>query len=159
MPRLIGLTPNQSAFLHMITVSEIGHPLMDVSDEGYNVVVGSTVARPYLFRSYATHPMRFNPAVKSDAAGAYQVMGRYWAYYKKYLQLLDFSPASQDRIAICLINECKAMPAIEAGDIEKAIHLTRSRWASFPGAGYGQNEHAMDFLIRAYQEAHGRAAA
>lgn len=158
MPRVTGLSKNLSAFLTTITVSEIGRPLMAVSDEGYNVIVGSTVERPYLFKSYATHPKRFNSSVNSDAAGAYQIMGRYWPYYKKALALTSFEPCEQDRIAICLIRECKAKEAVEAGDFGQAIHLCRSRWASFPGAGYGQHENTLDFLTKAYIGAGGVVA-
>nr|WP_082784385.1 glycoside hydrolase family 104 protein [Gluconobacter thailandicus] len=155
MPRMMGLSPNMQAFLTMITVSEIGRPLMAVSDEGYNVIVGSTVARPYLFKSYKDHPLRFNPAVKSDAAGAYQIMGRFWPYYKKYLALTSFEPYEQDRVAICLIRECHAYDDVNAGRFEDAVHKCRSRWASLPGAGYGQHENTLAFLTDAYREAGG----
>jgi len=117
------------------------------------------VARPYLFKSYKDHPMRYNPACNSDAAGAYQLMGRYWSYYKKYLGLLDFSPPEQDRVALCLIRECKAMKAVEAGDFEQAVHMCRSRWASLPGAGYGQHENTIQFLTAAYEKAGGKVIA
>jgi len=144
---------NVCAFLDTIAWSEIGTALLKISDDGYNVLVGSTPARPLLFHNYAKHPRIRNAKLNSDAAGRYQFMGRYWAYYRDHLSLPDFGPHAQDVWAIQLIKECKALKAINAGDIEQAIHLCRSRWASFPGAGYSQHENQMARLIEAYDDA------
>jgi muramidase (phage lysozyme) len=48
--------PKVLAFLDMIAHSEIGDALLAVSDDGYNVIVGSTAAKPHLLASYADHP-------------------------------------------------------------------------------------------------------
>lgn len=158
------LTPAQAgganvcAFLDMIAVSEIGTGLLAVSDDGYNVIVGSTPQHPILFDDYAVHPRRFQKAQNSDAAGRYQFMGRYWEHYRKQLALLDFGPESQDRWAICLIGECKAMDLIRRGNFEAAVHACRSRWASFPGAGYDQHENKLETLQAAYTAAGGALA-
>lgn len=151
-------TNNQRAFLDMIAFSEIGPGLLAVSDNGYNCLVGSTAERPLLFDSYAQHPRIFNAAMDSDAAGRYQFMGRYWLSYKASLDLPDFGHDSQDEWAIQLIRECHALDAIEAGDIETAVHLCRSRWASFPEAGYGQHEQKFAALQAAYTNAGGTLA-
>ncbi|WP_342627557.1 glycoside hydrolase family 104 protein [Nguyenibacter vanlangensis] len=155
MARLTGISRNMSAFLDMIAISELGVALIRESDDGYNVLVGSTAAKPLLFRSYATHPDVYNRALNSDAAGAYQFMARYWPYYRDRLGLADFGPVSQDRWAIEMIRECGAVAAIEAGRITQAIGLCKSRWASLPGAGYGQHEHTAGYLVAAYQGAGG----
>ncbi|MFX3645707.1 lysozyme, partial [Streptococcus suis] len=63
------------------------------------------------------------------------------------LRLPDFSPGSQDKIAIQLIKECKAIGDIEAGRIAEALTKCRSRWASLPGSGYGQHEYSMEKLL------------
>lgn len=57
-----------------------------------------------------------------------------------------------------LIRECKATTDIETGRIADAIHKCRSRWASLPGAGYGQHEQKLDKLIDVYKAAGGAAA-
>ena len=158
MPRTANLNANLSAFLDMIAWSELGPDLISETDDGYNVIVGSTPAKPITFSSYSAHPRQFVPSMNSDAAGRYQFMGRYWPAYQRSLGLADFGPESQDRWAVQLIRECHAMGAIERGDIEAAIHLCRSRWASLPGAGYGQHEHAVQPLLTAYQAAGGAFA-
>lgn len=149
---------NIKAFLDMIAHSEIGAELLAVSDNGYNVIVGSTPQKPILFDDYYVHPRRYMPAMNSDAAGRYQFMGRYWDHYKKQLALPDFGHDSQDKWALCLIGECRAVKLIESGNFDEAVYACRSRWASFPGAGYGQHENRMDGLRLAYTKAGGVVA-
>ena len=146
---------NLRAFLDMIAFSEIGPELLFLSDNGYNVIVGSTPKAPILFHSYAQHPRLYQKAMNSDAAGRYQFMGRYWEHYRDQLKLPDFGPESQDKWAIQLINECRAMPLILGGEFGAAVGACRSRWASLPGAGYGQHENGLDALKTAYTQAGG----
>lgn len=155
MPATKTLSPNLSAFLDTIAVSEIGRELLDVSDDGYNVLVGSTPAEPLLFHDYSKHPRIRNVAMNSDAAGRYQFMGRYWEPYRKQLALPDFGPKSQDLWALQLIRECKAWDLIANGHFSEAVWNCRSRWASFPAAGYGQHENKLDVLQTAYTDAGG----
>lgn len=160
------MSPNLKAFLAMLAISEIGPALLAASDDGYNVIVGSTAKNPDLFTSYADHPRKRVPFVGkvsrtvavSTAAGRYQVLERIFDHYKAALRLPDFGPASQDAIAVRLIGECKALGLIEDGHIAEAIHACRSRWASLPGANYGQNEHKLGFLIDAYKSQGGKVA-
>lgn len=149
------ITPNLRAFLNMIAHSEIGPALLAASDNGYNVLVGSTPSRPLLFASYADHPMIYNKQYNSTAAGRYQLLGRYWRSYKQLLHLHDFSPASQDAVALQQIGECGAIPAIEAGHFEDAVHCVARIWASLPGAGYGQHENRLADLASVYRAAGG----
>lgn len=155
---------NTCAFLDMLAFSELGKNLLEHSDNGYNVIVGSywksdSNHNLILMDNYVSHPQRLidlpNIGVKSTAAGRYQLLGRYYEPYRKQLKLPDFGPLSQDLIALQLIRECKATSAIIEGNIKKAISLCRSRWASLPGAGYGQNEHSIDVLVDAYVKAGG----
>lgn len=149
MARLPNLSPNVSAFLDMISFSE--GTARYGKDDGYNVLVGGK-----LFTSYADHPdivVDLGHGLKSTAAGRYQVLYRYWRVYKDQLDLPDFSPESQDRVALQLIRECHAMDYVEKGLIKEAIHLCKSRWASLPGAGYSQHENKLDVLLEAYHKA------
>jgi len=144
---------NVCAFLDMLAWSEFTSRIAG-SDDGYNVLVGGAI-----FPSYADHPRksvwikRFN--VWSTAAGRYQLLSRYFDVYKKQLSLPDFSPISQDKIAIQQIRERGALHDIKGGQIESAISKCRNIWASLPGAGYGQIEHAIEPLIQQYVKAGG----
>lgn len=149
------MTPNQKAFLDMIAVSEIGEKLLASSDNGYNVVVGGAL----FHNGYVDHPRILVPfpklGIKSTAAGRYQLLARYYDAYKTLLGLKDFSPASQDAIALQQIKERKALPDIEAGNIAAAVAKCKNIWASLPGAGYGQHENKLEHLLAAYEKAGG----
>jgi muramidase (phage lysozyme) len=147
---------NVLAFLDLIAWSEgTDNGRQPTRDQGYDVVVGGS-----LFDSYADHPRRLVnlPAlgIKSTAAGRYQILARYWDHYRKQLGLSGgFTPLNQDRVALQLIRECKALEDVRGGRIAEAIHKCRSRWASLPGAGYGQHEHKVGNLLAAYSKAGG----
>ncbi|MGT2429717.1 hypothetical protein ACU4HD_15135 [Cupriavidus basilensis] len=51
-----------------------------------------------------------------------------------------------------------ALPLIAAGRFDEAVSWERNIWASLPGAGYGQNEHSLDYLRDVYVKAGGRLA-
>ena len=149
---------NVCAFLDTLAESEIGAELLAASDDGYNVVVGSTPENPILFADYSVHPRMFEQAEDSDAAGRYQFMGRYWPAYKVQIPLPDFGPLSQDLWAIQLIRECHAVGLIQAGNLAAAIAACRSRWASLPGSPYGQHEQSYNVLKDAFLAAGGALA-
>lgn len=163
------MNANLQAFLDMIAFSELGPDILEQSDNGYDVLVGSTANDVHLFDSYHDHPRKLikltikhkdgsRSIVESTAAGRYQVLEKYYDHYRMQLGLPDFGPESQDAIAIQLIRECRAMPFIEIGDFDKAVTLCSSRWASLPAAGYGQHENDMADLRAAYLEAGGTLA-
>lgn len=149
------MSPNLKAFLDTIAWSEIGPELLARTNNGYDVCVGSTPSHPIRFTDYSTHPRRHDVATDSDAAGRYQEMGKYWEDYRAMLQLPDFGPASQDKWAIQLIRECHALDDVEAGRLDQAIVKCRSRWASLPGAGYGQRENRLADLRAVFVSAGG----
>lgn len=146
---------NRLAFLDMIAASEIGAALLAESDDGYNVLVGSTPAKPLLFKGYADHPNVLNAALHSTAAGRYQILYRWWRIYKAQMFLRDFSPISQDRYALQQLREHGALPYIDAGKFELAVAKVSNVWASLPGAGYGQHENQLEHLQAAYEAAGG----
>lgn len=152
------ISKNMKAFLDMLAYSEgTDNGRQKTTNHGYDVIVGGS-----LFTNYSDHPRKLislpKLGIKSTAAGRYQVLAKFYDAYKKQLHLPDFSPASQDAIAMHLIRECKANADIEAGRIADAIHKCRSRWASLPGAGYGQHEQKLDKLIQVYEDAGGAVA-
>jgi muramidase (phage lysozyme) len=149
------LTQQIKAGLDTIAVSEIGKELLKLSDDGYDVLVGATAASPLLFDGYADHPKIYNTALNSTAAGRYQILYRFWPYYKRVLSLPDFSPRSQDLVALKLIIECGALDDLQAGDIRSFLFKCRSRWASLPQAGYGQHENKLEDLLLAFQASGG----
>jgi len=155
------ISKNLRAFLDMLAWSEGTSTSKYTRDRGYDIVVGG-IDSPNTFSSYASHPAVLvtvnSKGLKSTAAGRYQLLHRYWLAYRDLLKLPDFSPASQDAIAIQQIKERRALADIEAGRIESAIGKCANIWASLPGAGYGQREHKIADLLAAYAKAGGDLA-
>ena len=111
---------NVQAFLKLIRFAE-HYP--DTSDTFYDTLYGGG-----RFAGYAVHP---NKAVTkwghtSTAAGAYQILYPTWAEAKKRGIVVDFTPASQDMLAVEKLRSRGALSAIYA--------LLRSEWTSLPGA-------------------------
>lgn len=167
MPRIDAATAggrNVLAFLDTLAISEHTAIGLANSDDGYNVIVGGTPQRPTLFTSYQDHPRILvtirdktgapriinGKPLQSTAAGRYQLLARYYDAYRPLLGLRDFSPRSQDLIALRQIKEQGAMPDITAGRIASAFIKCRNIWASLPGASYGQHENTLDMLLTAY---------
>lgn len=149
--------PNRSAFLDTIAYSEGTTKYID-SDNGYNVIVGGT-----LFHNYADHPRVrvYIPKINnySTAAGRYQLLEHWFDAYKIILKLPDFSPPSQDAVALRQIKERNALASIDAGAFGDAITKCSNIWASFPGNNYGQHENSMLNLQQFYCDAGGSISA
>ena len=148
------MLPNRKAFLTMIATAE---GTVNLGDNGYNVLVGGS-----LFTGYADHPRKavYLPKykIKSTAAGRYQILSKYYDSYKQLLKLKDFSPASQDAIAIQMIKEQHALEDVDEGRVDAAIKKVSNIWASMPGAGYGQREVAIASLRKSFVDAGGLIA-
>ena len=149
---------NALAFLDMISIAEGTSTSKYTRNDGYDVIVGG-IDSPNTFTSYADHPQIMvtvnRKGLKSTAAGRYQQIKKDWVHYKALLKLKDFSPISQDLLALQHIRECRALPDVHAGRIETAIKKCRNIWASLPGAGYGQREHRIEDLIMQFRIAGG----
>ena len=149
------INPQRKAFLDMLAWSEgTDKPGQPTRNRGYDVIVGGT-----LFNNYADHPRKLidlpRLRIKSTAAGRYQLLARYWDAYRKQLGLKDFSPTSQDAVALQQIKERRALELIDSGNIRQAIDRCSNIWASLPGAGYGQYEHKVEDLLKKFREAGG----
>lgn len=149
------INAQRTAFLNMLAWSEgTDKPGQPTRNRGYDVIVGGS-----LFASYADHPRKLidlpRLKIKSTAAGRYQLLARYWDAYRKQLGLKDFSPASQDAVALQQIKERRALQLIDDGYIRQAIDRCSNIWASLPGAGYGQHEHKVENLLKKFKEAGG----
>lgn len=153
---------NIGAFLEMLKHSELGPRIIAASDRGYNVIVGSTADKLILMKDYRDHPHQMQTMVikgnkvTSSAAGAFQLLGRYWDVYKAQLKLPDFGPVSQETVAVQQIQECKALGDINAGRFDAAVRKCSRIWASLPGATYNQHVNDLDDLRAVYVKAGGK---
>lgn len=149
---------NRAAFLAMIGQSEVGTSLIGETDGGYNVLVGSTPSNPMTFSDYSTHPDILNSALDSTAAGLYQINHPTWLTLCRQTGLSDFSPATQDAMAIQLITNKGALADVDEGNFTSAVSKCASVWASLPGNSYGQPTNSLSTLASWFASAGGSAS-
>lgn len=145
---------NTKPFLDMLSKSEGTY---GKGDNGYNIIVGGQT-----FESYDTHPdvkvwiARINDY--STAAGRYQIIHPTFLRLCEKYGYSDFTPDTQDMMALHLISEASALDDVDEGRFNDAVVKCAHIWASLPGAGYGQHENALNNLRAAYQAAGGTIA-
>lgn len=154
------MDPKLKAFLDLIGWSEGTSTSPLTQNQGYDVIV-SGVDGPSVFTDYGHHPFEFGgsvlvrrgpPPLQSTAAGRYQLLARYWRVYKVQLNLPDYSPGSQDAVALQQMKERGAVALVEEGNIQGAIEACADTWASFPGNNYAQGGKSIDQLLSKYGE-------
>ena len=153
------MNPQWKAFLDLIGWSEGTSTSPVTVNQGYDVIV-TGINGPSVFTNYAMHPfelgggitVREHPLLISSAAGRYQLLARYWRVYKVQLSLPDFSPQSQDAVALQQIKERGGLLLLDAGNVESAIEKCSNIWASFPNSPYGQPTRSMNDLLSKYTQ-------
>lgn len=117
------------AFLLLIRFAD--HYPNEPRESDYTSVYGNET-----FGGFTRHPQRFvrRWGHRSDAAGAYQILGSTWREAVRKGWVHDFSPAAQDRIAYEKLRSRGALPFVCSGDVAGAVARLRSEWTSLPGA-------------------------
>ncbi|MDY7576738.1 paar repeat-containing protein [Herbaspirillum sp. RTI4] len=123
---------NVKAFLSMIGIAEGGD---------YHALFGWHHTSKWTFTNESTHPGAGKDG-KTTAAGLYQINRACWLEMGQKAQgLTDFSPHTQDLIAVQNIRAYKALKPIIDGDIKTAINLLKAnQWVSFQVHPYSDLE-------------------
>lgn len=122
---------NIGAFLKAVAEAEGGG-----YDFKYGAVKGKRNDR-WRFSDYSTHP---GPGAggKSTAAGMYQITVDTWRDHGGKMGLTDFSPKTQDLIAVEMLRSINAIDNIKAGNVSGAMNRASVKWAALPiGPGKG----------------------
>ena len=152
---MVEINNQRKAFLDMLAWSEgTDNGRQKTRNHGYDVIVGRR-AIYRLLRSPPRKLVTLNPKLNLTVSRIATCSFFRQDAYRKQLGLKDFSPKSQDAVALQQIKERGALPMIDRGDIRQAIDRCSNIWASLPGAGYGQFEHKADSLIAKFKEAGG----
>ena len=95
---MVEINNQRKAFLDMLAWSEgTVNGRQKTRNHGYDVIVGGE-----LFTDYSDHPLKLvtlNPNSNQQAPDATNY-SRWWDAYRKQLGLKDFSPKSQDAVAL-----------------------------------------------------------
>ena len=118
-------------------------------DGGYNIAFGGAADV-----GYDAHPQKLHNFTQTDgtpnkttAAGRYQILDKTYQGLQKQLGTTDFSPQTQDKMAIELIRQQGALDNVLAGDYEGAINKLGNIWASLPSSNYAQPKRSMEELL------------
>ena len=93
----------------------------------YDVLVGGS-----RFDDFSRHPNIVGLRTAegpSTAAGKYQITGTTYRDFAPRLGINDFSPESQDRLALAIIESEGALEDVQAGNFDAAIQKLGGRWA------------------------------
>lgn len=149
------LHPNVAAFLKAIAAAEGG---------GYDFKYGALKGRSndrWRFTDTSTHP---GPGIdgKTTAAGMYQITRPTWQHHGGKLGLTDFSPRTQDLIAVEILFSLGVIEAIKEGRIAEVMPKVARTWAALP-KGPGQCNHyppqgymKFETFLAAYRSAGGK---
>lgn len=117
--------PNVAAFLKAIAAAEGG---------GYDFKYGAVKGRkndPWRFTDTSTHPGA-GAGGKTTAAGMYQITVDTWQQHGGKMGLTDFTPATQDLIAVEMLRTIGVIDKIKAGDVAGAMPKAARKWAALP---------------------------
>ena len=148
---MVEINNQRKAFLDMLAWSEgTDNGRQKTRNHGYDVIVGGEA-----ITGLPDHPRKLicQPTTQINRRRTLPASFPLVGCHCKQLGLKDFSPKSQDAVALQQIKERGALPMIDRGDIRQAIDRCSNIWASLPGAGYGQFEHKADSLIAKFKEA------
>ena len=150
--------PNVSAFLTAIGKAEGG---------GYDFMYGAVEGKkndPWRMKNYDTHPGAGQGGVSSPA-GLYQINKSTWEDFgKRRLGITNFTPESQNLIAVEMLRSMGLLDAIVTGDIPAALEKSSYKWAALPsGPGkpgrYKQPYKSYEKFIEFYKAAGGKLKA
>lgn len=158
------MTPNQTAFLSMISKSEGTNRAADPYRVcyGYKHIIADLSDHPAITGEWHGESLdSLGPSYVgkvSTAAGRYQINKPTWLDVKNALSLSDFSAASQDDAALYLIKRAGALTLVNEGLLDGAIEACKGVWASLPGNSAGQPQAKLADLKQAYTDAGGAFA-
>ena len=122
---------NVRAFLKAIGDAEGGE---------YDFKFGAVKGRkndPWRFTDFSTHPGPGKGGV-TTAAGLYQITKPTWHDHgEDGMGLTDFTPETQDLIAVSILRRRGVIEKIKEGDVEAGVSQASRQWAALP-KGHGQ---------------------
>lgn len=140
---------NVKKYLNIIAQSEGTAGYMN---NGYNTIFGGDQ-----FSDMSDHPRVLKEFTQTDgkknktsAAGRYQFTQSSWDEAASALGLTDFSPSSQDKAALYLIQRAGQLDNVLNGNFTDATAGLGGVWASLPSSTYAQPKHSYEAMDNFY---------
>lgn len=137
------------ALLADVNVAAFLRAIADAEGGGYDFKYGAVKGKrndPWRFSDFSTHP---GPGWggRLTAAGMYQITVDTWRQHGGAMGLTDFSPKTQDLIAVELLRSVGVADKIVSGDVAGAMGPAAAKWSSLPmGPGLGNRYPAQPFV-------------
>ena len=99
----------------------------------YDTIVGGK----HKIQDFSSHPNKVGLVTKqgpSTAAGKYQITGTTYRRYADRLGIKDFSPQSQDKIALQILHDTGALSDTLKGKFKGAVDKAGQAWMSLPSS-------------------------
>ena len=153
---MVEINNQRKAFLDMLAWSEgTDNGRQKTRNHGYDVIVGGE-----LFTDYSGSPSQTchaKPKTQINRRRTLPASSRWWDAYRKQFGLKDFSPKSQDAVALQQIKERGALPKIDRGDIRQAIDRCKQYLGFTAGLVMVSSSIRLDSLIAKFKEAAERS--
>lgn len=128
------LAENQE-YLKNANVQAFLKAIADAEGGGYDFKYGAVKGRrndPWRFTDFSTHPGPGYDGV-TTAAGMYQINKATWQDHgARRMGLTDFTPQTQDLIAVSILRGLGVIDQIKEGDIESSLSAASKPWAALP---------------------------
>ena len=144
---------NARDYLNMLAASE---GTATQGNNGYNIMF-----RGGMFNDYSAHPNQRHEYIDkqgrkgvSTAAGRYQFLKGTYDGVAKQLGITDFSPESQDKVAIALMLQ-KGVDFNDGADLASNVGRINNVWTSLAGSTLGAQYHSTrdpQFLLNAFNQ-------
>lgn len=144
---------NARDYLNMLAASE---GTATQGNNGYNIMF-----RGGVFNDYSAHPNQRHEYIDkqgrkgvSTAAGRYQFLKGTYDSVAKQLGITDFSPESQDKVAIALMLQ-KGVDFNDGADLASNVGRINNVWTSLAGSTLGAQYHSTrdpQFLLNAFNQ-------
>ena len=134
--------PNARAFLNTVAYAE---------GADYDSLPYDRPLRPRKFTDYTQYPLNDPNHAGPTPSGRYQIVRRTYGDASKALGLDDFSPHTQDLMAMYLLDRKGGLDPLLRGDLDSVLPLAAPEWASLP-QGPGQPNYYPGQPYKSYDD-------
>ena len=136
-------------YLKNVNVRAFLQAIADAEGGGYDFKYGAAKGKrtdPWRFTDYSTHPGPGYGGI-TTAAGMYQINKTTWQDHgERRMGLTDFTPETQDLIAVSMLRGLGVIDKIMGGDIEAGVSQASRQWAALPMGRHQASRHNQPYV-------------
>ncbi|MGK5022898.1 paar repeat-containing protein [Janthinobacterium sp. LB2P10] len=136
-------------YLKNVNVRAFLQAIADAEGGGYDFKYGAVKGKrtdPWRFTDYSTHPGPGYGGI-TTAAGMYQINKATWQDHgERRMGITDFTPETQDLIAVSMLRGLGVIDKIMGGDIEAGVSQASRQWAALPMGRHQASRHNQPYV-------------